>query len=538
MFAHRLTEALPATGGPLRSRWPTSIHCPRKNLMDRRTSAVALLAAVTLAACSPDLVAPSMAPSSPSFAKAAGQSSRHLVLDNAGEGAVSFAARIAALGGSVDSYHAGSGFAVVSGLTSAATSSLAASGVSVQPDVRVAAGLPEKTAEADASEVATEISSQANPTTASRYVWQWNMRLVNAPAAWAAGKLGSSTVTVALLDTGLDYDAPDLNGLVDLSRSKSFMDTFVGVLDDTTTKNVDEYTPIIPADDVIAAALGRHPVVDLHGHGTNVATQVSSKAAALAGVTSKTTLIGVKVLGANGYGNLSDILNGVLWAADHGADVANMSLGGGFGKSGNGYYVGLINSVFNYAKDQGMLIVVAAGNSGINIQFNGNTFSTYCDAPHVICVSAVGPSLATSTNLDEPSFFTNYGKNSVDIAAPGGNAFFNAKGEIVPSAWPWGTDIASWFWSVCAKQRPIIQKAADGINGSIFLTACAAGHRLTGNIGTSQASPHVAGLAALLVAEGVTDPATIKQRIQKSSDPLASSAYGRGRINVKKALGL
>ena len=537
MFAHQMFGALPFRGGLLRYRLAPPPYIAQGQVMNRSASSFTLLAAFTLAACSPDLVSPEMTPSSPKFAQTAGASSRHLVLDKAREGGESFAARIAALGGSVDSYHAGSGFAVVTGLSSAASTSLTASGFSVQPDVRVAAGLPAKTAEADVSEVATEINSQANPTTASRYTWQWNMRLVNAPAAWAAGKLGSSTVTVAILDTGLDYDAPDLNGLVDLSRSKSFMDSFVGVQDNPATPE-DEYTPIIPADDVIAAALGRHPVVDLHGHGTNVATQVSSKAAALAGVTSRTTLIGVKVLGANGYGDLSDILNGVLWAADHGADVANMSLGGGFGKAGNGYYVGLINSVFNYAKDQGMVIVVAAGNSGINLQYNGNTYSTYCDAAHVICVSSVGPSLATSTNLDEPSFFTNFGKNSVDIAAPGGNAFFNAKGEIVPSAWPWGTDIASWVWSFCAKQRLVIQKAADGINGNIFLTACAAGNRLTGNIGTSQASPHVAGLAALLVAQGVTDPAAIKQRIQKSADPIASSAYGRGRINVKKALGL
>src|SRR5687767_12005417 len=503
--------------------------------MDRRVSGFTVLAAVTLAACSPDLVAPIGAPSSPNFARTVGASSRHLTIDKLREGAESFTARIAALGGTVDSYHAGSGFAVISGLSGSASSTLAASGFNVQPDVEIAAGLPTQTAEADVSEVANEISSQANPTTASRYVWQWNMRLVNAPTAWAAGKLGSSTVTVAILDTGLDYDAPDLNGLVDLSRSKSFMDTFVGVLDDTTTKNVDEYTPIIPADDVIAAALGRHPVVDLHGHGTNVATQVSSKAAALAGITSKTTLIGVKVLGANGYGNFSDILNGVLWAADKGADVANMSLGGGFGKAGNGYYVGLINSVFNYAKDQGMLIVVAAGNSGRNLQFNANTFSTYCDAPHVICVSSVGPLLASSTNLDTPAYYTNFGRNSVDIAAPGGNA--DAANKFPVTVWPWGNGTASWVWSYCAKQRLIIQKAADGINGNIFLTACSLGNRLTGTIGTSQASPHVAGLAALLISEGVTDPSAIKQTILKSSDPI-NSAYGRGRINVQKALGL
>src|SRR4029077_9851133 len=111
----------------------------------------------------------------------------------------------------------------------------------------------------------------------------------------------------------------------------------------------------------------RNNISDFNGHGTNVATQVSSKAAAFAGVTSRTTLIGVKVLGANGSGSVGGVLNGILWAADHGADVANMSLGSDFSKAGAGRFTSLINRVFNYAKKQGMLIVVAAGNEGSDL---------------------------------------------------------------------------------------------------------------------------------------------------------------------------
>lgn len=505
--------------------------------MDRRASRFTLLAVFTLAACSPDLVAPISAPSSLNFAKSAGLSGRYVVLVDGAISVDSFTARVTALGGSVQSHHAGSGLALLTGMTETAAAALAASGVGVvHPDFQISVDMPAASAEADASDVAVEINSQSNPATASRYPWQWNMNLIQAPAAWTAQKLGSSTVTVAILDTGLDYDAPDLNGLVDLSRSKSFMDTFVGRADDPSTPTVNERSPIVPADDVINSVFfpTRHLINDLNGHGTNVATQVSSKAAALAGVTSKTTLIGVKVLGANGLGSFSDIMNGVLWAADHGADVANMSLGGDFSKVGNGPSVATINRVFNYARQQGMVIVVSAGNSKQDLQHNVNTYSTYCDAPHVICVSSVGPIVPNGV-ADIPAYYTNFGRGTLDIAAPGGNA-----GTTV-SAWPYGQGSASYVWSYCAKQRLVITRLAapaDTTKGSLALTACTAGNRISGFIGTSQAAPHVAGLAALLVAEtGNQNPEWIKQRIQLSADPVDPSV-GRGRINVRTALGL
>jgi subtilisin family serine protease len=517
--------------------------------MQLRFPVIALFTAITLAACSTDApLAPMKTPKSPSLSMGVGQRSGGYVVRMTGpQTADALSAQVAALGGRVDSYHVDAGIAIVSGLSDAGAADLASSVAGdVQPDFAVAPDDPNMTIHADASDVGSPtIQSQLNPAGASRFPFQWNMRLINAPAAWTAGKLGSADVTVAILDTGIDYDAPDLVGLVDLSRSKSFMNHFIGQLDDPTTP-ADEYDPIVPSDDEILTAFfpGRHLITDLNGHGTNVATQVSSKAAALAGVTSKTTLIGVKVLGANGVGDFGDILNGVLWAADHGADVANMSLGGGFSKQGNGQAIAAINQVFNYAKQKGMAIVVSAGNSGIDLKHNGNQYSTFCDAPHVICVSSVGPRLATS-DPNEPAFYTNFGKNNVDVAAPGGNA--DAAHGNTPSRWPWSApapapftanDVASWVWSFCAKQTLIIQKAADGVHGNLFLTSCVAGNRLTGFIGTSQASPHVAGLAALLVAEtGKGNPDKLKKMIQKSGAPM-DKTFGRNRIDVAKAVGL
>ena len=483
--------------------------------MSRTRLFASLAGALALAACTSDLNDPvrpiAAGPASRSVSAAPG---RYIVLANGGGFASDFSARVAALGGTVESVHSGAGLAVVSGVSDPSSLS-AIGGVSdVQADQIFTLDAPLAAAEADASGVT--VNSQTNPAGAARYSFQWNMRSIHANTAWAAGKLGSSAVTVAIIDTGIDYDAPDLNGLVDLSRSTSF------VASDNTIAST--YFPT------------RNAISDFNGHGTNVATQVSSKAFALAGVTSKTTLIGVKVLAASGSGSFSGVLNGVLWAADHGADVANMSLGGGFAKTAAGSLVSTINRVFNYAASHGTLIVVSAGNSSLDLDHDGNFESTYCDVPHVLCVSSVGPALATG-NPDAVSFYTNFGSSAIGVAAPGGNA--DAAHNFTPSAWPWGSDIASWVWSYCSKTRI----AGFTSTGVPVLTACAAGNRLTGYIGTSQASPHVSGLAALLVAEtGKGKPSQIKAAILKSADDLGAPGtdpfYGRGRINVAKAVGL
>ena len=483
--------------------------------MKRYTLLSALLVAGTLAGCA-DVAGPAAtaAPRSPAHSLAPGNGQHVVVFKGSGIPA-GFAAEVAALGGTVTYAHAGVGFAIVSGLGDAAASQVGGLGGVSAVEADEVFQL-ESTAAAAEAGFALAAQSQADPATAARYGFQWNMRLINADDAWAAGKLGSPGVTVAILDSGLDYDAPDLNGLVDLSRSASF----------------------VPSDDAITAAYfpNRHPINDYNGHGTNVATQVSSKAVAIAGVTSRTTLIGVKVLGANNRGSLAGVLAGITYAADQGADIANLSLGGIVTK-GRGALVGLIHRTLSYANGKGMLIVTSAGNGPLDLDHDGNNMVLYCSVPHVVCVSSVGPA-TEMLDQDASAFYTNFGRSAISVAAPGGNA--DAANGFPVSARPWGPDFASRVWSLCAKYRIAGFDAA----GAPILTPCTAGNRLYGLVGTSQAAPHVSGLAALLIAEhGYSrQPAAVKHAIQQSALDLGATGtdpyYGRGRIDVARALGL
>jgi subtilisin family serine protease len=416
------------------------------------------------------------------------------------ENLLRFDGQVAALGGRVEFSHK-IGIAIVSGLTPEAATDLAAlDGVM---DVLQDAVIELDDPMVDAVQAAGDIpESPGDPTTALLYPWQWNMQVIEAEDAWAAGRLGSSDVTLAILDTGIDYLLPDLAGRVDLARSISFVPT-----DDML---VDMYFP------------GRHYVTDLHYHGSHVAMTAVSNSVYLAGVTTQTTLMGVKVCGVypDGNGGLkagcprTSVILGVLYAADNGADVINMSLGGYFFKRESKGLVGFINKVFNYANRAGVTIVVSAGNEGADLRRYGDLYKTYCSTPNTMCISATGPTDSEGDagpwfDVDALAWYSNYGRAAIDVAAPGGNT-------------------GGWVWGLCS-QTSLVKPFCQG---SLWLL---------GLVGTSQASPHVAGLAALLVEDYGKRPGRIKARIQQSADDLgkkgADPYYGKGRINVAEAVG-
>ena len=408
---------------------------------------------------------------------------------------VSFQSSLATIDGALVSLHNGAGIAVVSDLTDEEAAALAqqTGALDVLPDVDVRlrlGGLGE------ASDPRISIASGPSPENAAVYSWQWHLRAIGADKAWAAGRFGSPDVTVAVIDTGVSYEHPDLVGRVDLSRSVSF----------------------VPSDDADVAAIfpGRHPVTDLFFHGTHVAATITSNARLAAGVTSNVTIMGVKVLSRWGEGTFGGVLDGLVWAADHGADIANLSIGDTLPKAHNGRYVAMIQQAFNYAHRKGTLVVVAAGNEGRDLDHDKSGFNMYCNAANVVCVSATGPTVAGGiagpwTGVDDFAFYSNYGRSAISVAAPGGTG-------------------AARIWAACSKT-------------SLLVPFCQWSDEVLGIGGTSMAAPHVAGLAALLVEDiGHGRPSQVKTRLQQSADDLGlrgkDPLYGHGRISVPNALGL
>jgi len=351
----------------------------------RSASRFAVLGALAASACLTDSRVPTAPAVRPSPRLSAMNSTtatsgtigtgRHIV-SFSGAVPADFASRVSALGGTVLWVSPGTGLAVVSGLTGSGPATLAAGkGIqAVAADAAIALELPQAIAPEGADATGVGVASNANPAGARFFALQWNMRAVQADVAWAHGVLGSSNVSVFMLDSGIDYLHLDLLGRVDLTRSIDLLGTFLA------QAVVGKDTVIVPfteADTVGKYFPSRQPFTDLFFHGTHTGATVSSNAVRAAGITSGTQLVAVKVCSYLDVCPFSSILNGVIYAALNGADVINMSLGGGFPKAGNGRFVGLLQKVFNFAASKGVTIVVSAGNEATNLNHNGDTYLTF-----------------------------------------------------------------------------------------------------------------------------------------------------------------
>jgi subtilisin family serine protease len=483
----------------------------------RRVAPLFVCGLVALAACtdSPTPVASSSAPAMSE--SASGGSDTYLVRFKGNGVPAEFASQVAAMGGEVIFAHP-IGIAAVAGLSTDAAGQLAllSSVAAVDADAYGTLEEPDGAApEMDESGLA----SPSNPAAAVRYPRQWNLHVVQAAPAWSAGKLGVPSVKVGILDTGLDYLHPDLVGRVDLALSRSFLSTA------ENQRVINAWGP------------GAHLVSDLHYHGTHVGSTVASNGWISAGVTSNVTLVGLKICTpgtpANGFSAscpFSSTLNAILYAADNGIPVINMSIGTFFPRTaangGGQSLLATFNKVTNYAHRKGTTIVVAAGNNAADMDHDGNTYRAFCNVATVLCVAATGPTAAATvngpwTNVDSLARYSNYGRSAVTVAAPGGNV-----GASVTAACSGFTIVTAVI--VCRNRFYNSPTSWSGFSLGIS--------------GTSMASPHVAGLAALIASDGDTDPARIRARIQQSADDLGQPGtdprYGHGRINVRKALGL
>jgi hypothetical protein len=175
----------------------------------------------------------------------------------------------------------------------------------------------------------------------------WGVNLVNAPEAWARGYTGQGIV-VAVLDTGVDRNHADLAGNIWTNAGE--------IANDGIDNDANGYV-----DDVYGwnFANGNNNTLDGNRHGTHVAGTIAAanNGFGATGVAYNSRIMPVKVLDDSGSGSYSGVAQGIRYAVDNGADVINMSLGGGSTDSA-------VQSALQYASSRGVIVVMAAGNEG------------------------------------------------------------------------------------------------------------------------------------------------------------------------------
>ena len=209
---------------------------------------------------------------------------------------------------------------------------------------------------------------------------EWNLNAVSAPEAWAAGFTGDG-VTVAVVDTGVDLGHSDLISNIWVNAGEiagnGIDDDWNGFVDDVQGWDF---------------AAGDNRPDDRNGHGTHVAGTIAAAANAFGatGVSPDATIMPVRVLGANGSGASFNVAAGIRYAAENGADIINLSLGGGFNSA--------IWSAIEYAGRLGSFVIAAAGNESSSAPGYPARFSA--ELSHVISVGAhsVSDQIATFSN--------------------------------------------------------------------------------------------------------------------------------------------
>ncbi len=293
----------------------------------------------------------------------------------------------------------------------------------------------------------------------------WGIDRIDADLVW--GTCDGTGVSVAVLDTGINGPAIGDSG------------------DDPTGPHPDLELNIAGGINIVNAGVVQ--AHDDNGHGTHVAGTIGAddNDFGAIGVAPGVSLYSVKVLGADGSGYYSWIIEGLQWCAENGIQIANMSLGGSLPSRS-------LRLACDNAYASGVLLVAAAGNEGGRVNYPAKYKS-------VIAVSAIdsGDSLAS---------FSNRG-GEIELCAPGVSVFSTCDTNLDGS--PYDEDGSEDGYGVLS--------------------------------GTSMASPHVAGTAALVIASGVTGPDAVRARLQETAEDLGPTGkddyYGYGLVDAQAAAG-
>ena len=326
---------------------------------------------------------------------------------------------------------------------------------------------------------------------------QWDMVQMHTPEAHAITG-GSPSILVGDIDTGLDYTHPDLAANVDDANSVNCVSG-------------------VPVQGMVAAN-------DDNGHGTHTAGTIAAAAngIGIVGVAPNVKIAGIKAGDAAGFFFPEAVICAFMWAGSHHFNVTN-----------NSYFADpwLFNCrndaeqraiwkaerrAISYAMSNGVVVVAAEGNQADDLahptsdatspdntspvlrQIHNDCAVVPVEVAGVIGVNANG-------NLQLKSFYSSYGVSTADVIAPGGDSILqrtaaSPNGRVL-STWP-----ASLFTVTCAAARRVTDPS---------------GAKYCYQQGTSMASPHVAGLAALIMSQGTKSPGSVAAKIENTADPIA-----------------
>ncbi|HVB37559.1 MAG TPA: S8 family serine peptidase, partial [Vicinamibacterales bacterium] len=327
------------------------------------------------------------------------------------------------------------------------------------------------------------------------YSHQWNFKKIGMEQAWDINPGASPSIVVAVLDTGVAFENVRFEFQASSFQSGSTTYPALGTLD----------LDFAPAPDLASANRFVAPwdfiwndadPVDLDGHGTHVSGtigQLTNNGIGTAGMAYNVRIMPVKVLdsdwddifGSPNQGTDGVVAEGIRYAADHGAQVINMSLGR------TGPPAPAIEDAMRYAVGKGVFIAVAAGND----YENGNPDEVLPEiASRIQGAVAVG---AVDENFNRAPYSST--GSYVEMAAPGGSFDngFGADGGILQQT----LDLQQ----VDTFQNPVDQFGPPRFDAFAYYFFT----------GTSMATPHVSGLAAMLMQQGITDPAAIEAAMER-----------------------